>query len=396
MPFHSQFIGANQYLKSQTKGARYEHEVLQTKRHFVDGKIIIGIDPSKKKLQAVALDPKGIPMGNSFSFKNTYEGFNEELWQKARFHHQKPSRKTLSLPSKYPSISGKNSVISCHKGVTVLLVSPMTTKYERKRISRNFSRTDPRDALLVANAARQGYYHFYREFSPQTEALHRLAITYDKLKKQLVAAKQRLMAQTELIFPELMDLMDIDTDSARYLLSMAMTPQDFKNGSDSRKLQKWPPSQGSIIIIKPSWISRKPRKKASACPWKALAHVAERLTMNVWLQQILVLRIQMNQVLDEMVRLAKQTPWYEILTSIKGISDVSASRFIAENRNLSELPHFKKIQAFAGMSLKIDDSGEYSGNRHITHIGNHRLQGRTLQDDRRNQESRPGGPNPFP
>lgn len=95
--------------------------------------------------------------------------------------------------------------------------------------------------------------------------------------------------------------------------------------------------------------------------------------LNVWLQQILVLRLQLDQVLDEMVRLAKQTPWYTILTSIMGISDISASRFIAENRNLSESPHFKRIQAFADMSLKINDSGEYSGNRHITHIGNPRL-----------------------
>jgi len=74
-----------------------------------------------------------------------------------------------------------------------------------------------------------------------------------------------------------------------------------------------------------------------------------------------------------MVRLSQQTPWFDILKSIKGISDVSASRFIGENRNLAELPHFKKIQAFAGMSLRISESGEYSGNRHITHIGNPRL-----------------------
>jgi hypothetical protein len=79
----------------------------------------------------------------------------------------------------------KLSYILTQKEFTVLLINPMTTKYERRRISRNFSRTDPRDALLVANAARQGYYHIYRTFHPETEALHRLAITYDKLKKQL-------------------------------------------------------------------------------------------------------------------------------------------------------------------------------------------------------------------
>jgi len=233
----------------------------------------------------------------------------------------------------------------------------MTTKYERKRISRNFSRTDPRDALLVANAARDGYYHFYREFSPESQALHRLAITYDKLKKQLVTAKQRLLSQTELIFPELLNLMDLDTDSARYLLSMAMTPKDFKEriglneASRMATLSRQHYGHQTVLDLKKS------ADKSIGLPLEGPAHTAERLTMNVWLQQLFVLRLQQNQVLEEMIRLAKQTPWYEILTSIMGISDISASRFIAENRNLSELPHFKKIQAFAGMSLKSEIPG---------------------------------------
>jgi transposase len=347
---------------------------LQTKRHFVDGKIIIGIDPSKKKHQAVVLDPKGIPLGNSFAFKNSYEGFHEELWKKLNSIIKKHSSDKVVFAIECSiNFWQKLSFFLSHKGFTVLLVSPMTTKYERKRISRNFSRTDPRDALLVANAARQGYYHFYREFPPETEALHRLAITYDKLKKQLVTAKQRLLSQINLIFPEFMNVMDIDTDSARYLLSMAMTPQDFKTKINLNEASKMATFSRQHYGHQTVFDLRKSAEKSIGLPLVGPAYVAERLTMNLWLQQIFVLKIQMNLVLDEMVRLSKQTPWFEILTSIKGISVISASRFIAENKNLAEFPHFKKIQAFAGTSLRISESGEYSGNRHITHIGNHRL-----------------------
>jgi len=347
---------------------------LQTKRHFVDGKIIIGIDPSKKKFQAVVLDPKGIPAGNTFSFKNTYEGYHIELWQKLdSIIKKQPTEKVVFAIEASINFWQKLCFFLSKRGYSVLMISPMTTKHERRRISRNFSRTDPRDALLVANAARQGYYHFYRVFSPQTEALHRLSITYDKLKKQLVTAKQRLLAQNDLIFPEFMDVMDLDTDSARYLLSMAMTPDDFKNRIHFKEASKMATLSRQHFNHQTVLDLKKTAEKSIGLPLEGAAHVAERLTMNLWIQQILVMRTQMNLVLDEMVRLSKQTPWFEILTSIKGISDISASRFIAENRNLSELPHFKKIQAFAGMSLKIDDSGEYSGNRHITHIGNHRL-----------------------
>jgi transposase len=313
-------------------------------------------------------------LGNSFSFQSTYEGFNQELWRKLKsiVNDLSPDTAVFAIEASI-NFWQKLSYFLKHKGFTVLLVNPMTTKYERKRFSRNFSRTDPRDALMVANAARDGYYHFYREFSPESEALHRLAITYDKLKKQLVTAKQRLLSQTELIFPEIRDVMDLDTDSARYLLSMAMTPQDFKTkigtAEASRMAVLSRRHYGAETVLE----LKKTADQSIGIPLPGPFYGAERLTMNVWLQQILVLRLQLNQILDEMVRLAKQTPWYSILTSLMGISDISASRFIAENRNLSESPHFKKIQAFAGMSLKINESGEYSGNRHITHIGNSRL-----------------------
>lgn len=349
-------------------------KTLQTKRHLIDGKLIIGIDPSKKKHQAVVLDPKGIPLGNTFSFQSTYEGFNEELWRKLSLIVKDYSPETLVF-SIEASVNfwQKLGYFLNHKGFTVLLVNPMTTKYERKRFSRNFSRTDPRDALMVANATKAGYFHFYKEFSPESEAMHRLAITYDKLRKQLVTAKQRLLSQTELIFPEIRNVMDLDTDSARFLLSKAMTPQDFKTEIGPAEASRMEVFSRRHYGVQTVLELKKNADRSIGIPLPGPFYGAERLTMNVWLQQILVLRLQLDQVLDEMVRLAKQTPWYSILTSVMGISDISASRFIAENRNLSESPHFKRIQAFAGLSLKIDDSGEYSGNRHITNIGNSRL-----------------------
>jgi len=132
------------------------------------------------------LDPKGIPAGNTFSFKNTYEGYHIELWQKLdSIIKKQPTEKVVFAIEASINFWQKLCFFLSQRGYSVLMISPMTTKHERRRISRNFSRTDPRDALLVANAARQGYYHFYRVFSPQTEALHRLSITYDKLKNSL-------------------------------------------------------------------------------------------------------------------------------------------------------------------------------------------------------------------
>ncbi|MEW6508892.1 MAG: transposase [Bacteroidota bacterium] len=51
------------------------------------------------------------------------------------------------------------------KGFTVLMVSPLFTHHERPKINNNFSRTDPKDALAVANCTRQGYFNFYKSFT---------------------------------------------------------------------------------------------------------------------------------------------------------------------------------------------------------------------------------------
>lgn len=49
---------------------------LETKRHYISDKFVVGIDPAKEKHQAMVLDPKGIPVGRSFSFQNSANGFH--------------------------------------------------------------------------------------------------------------------------------------------------------------------------------------------------------------------------------------------------------------------------------------------------------------------------------
>ena len=103
-------------------------------------------------------------------------------------------------------------------GYSVLLVSPLSTKHTRPVMNHDFFKTDPKDALIIANNARDGYFDYYREFTPQTNAMHRLSITYCKLNKNLTQSKLRLRAELKQISPEFMTVLAPDTNSALYLL----------------------------------------------------------------------------------------------------------------------------------------------------------------------------------
>lgn len=349
-------------------------KVIEEKRHFVHNKIIIGIDPAKRNYQSMVINELGIPYCKSFTFNNTFKGFNEELWFKlSKILKEIDPQKVVFAVEISINLWQKLCHFLHKKGFTVLMVSPLYTKHERPKMDNTYSKTDPKDALAIANCARQGYFNFYKEYSNSSEAMHRLSITYDKLKKHMTQIKQRIRSQVELIFPELPIAVDIDTDTARELLRRYLSPKEFIKMniySETTIIEKVSQRQHGLKTLKR--IQEVAANSIGVTVSDDLLF-AEKLTMLTWLNQYQLLKEQMKLVLDKLIEIAEESPMFAILTSLKGISGITASRFIAELRDPMLFTNYKQIETFAGMSLKLSQSGKYTGYRRITHIGNHRL-----------------------
>ena len=351
-----------------------KNQKAQKKRHFIDGKIIVGIDPAKDKHQAIMISDKGDPLGSSFTIKHSYFGFHISLFKKLkeRINDVDPEQVVFAVEISI-NFWQKLCQFLHQKGFTVLMISPLATKHERPKMSRSFSKTDPKDALAIANIARQGYFNFYKAYSEQVQAMHRYSLTYDKITKDIKRIKQRIRAQVELLFPEFSDVVGLDTDTARHLLSRFISNDDFLNinlFTEVIEVRKKSRNQYDLKHLKE--LKQKARESIGLSI-KNEAHLAERLTMTAWLETLETLFKQRDIILNELVNLAQQSSFFEIITSIKGISKISAARFMAETRELGEFNHAKQIEVLAGTNLKLSDSGRYSGYRRITHIGNHRL-----------------------
>jgi transposase len=349
-------------------------KLIEEKRHFVHNKIIIGIDPAKHNHQAMVINELGIPYCKSFSFNNTFNGFNEELWLKlSKVLKEIDPQKVVFAVEVSINLWQKLCHFLNKKGFNVLMVSPLYTKHERPKMDNTYSKSDPKDALAVANCARQGYFNFYKEYSNSSDAMHRLSITYDKLKKHMAQTKQRIRSQVELIFPELQSAVDIDTDTSRELLRRYLAPCEFLNMniySETIIIEKVSQKQHGLKTLK------RIQEAAVNSIGISLSDdllFSEKLTMITWLNQFQLLKEQMKLVLDKLIELAEQSPLFPILKSLKGISDITASRFIAELRDPLLFTNYKQIESFAGTNLKLSQSGKFTGYRRITHIGNHRL-----------------------
>jgi hypothetical protein len=63
------------------------------------------------------------------------------------------------------------------EGYTVVMVSTSTTHLSRPMAHHDFSRTDPKDAQLVASNALSGNFDLYQEYSASANGMHLLGIT---------------------------------------------------------------------------------------------------------------------------------------------------------------------------------------------------------------------------
>lgn len=82
-------------------------------------------------------------------------------------------------------------------------------------------------------------------------------------------------------------------------------------------------------------------------------------------QELLRLSAQRKGVLDNMIQLAQTLPEYEVLLSIPGIAETTATSIIGELGDVRRFKSSNQINVFIGMDLRRYQSGDYLAQEHI-------------------------------
>ena len=351
-----------------------KYQALQAKRKFIANRFVVGIDPSKKKHQAVVLDPQGLQL-RMFTFATSAQGFRQELWKRMT-----GAIPTAALPETVFAIETACNLWQTlayylhSQNYKVVLVSPLTTHRARPMINHDFSRTDPKDGLLVASNTRDGYFDFYKSYSPTISAMHELSMDYSKLRRNMLQQRARMRASLEHVFPEFFDVVRLNTATARHLLRDYFLPEHYlrldldKVGQEIAKISQ---SQYGVETLKRL---QELARTTIGIPKQGAEVMVVRSMVNTWLTLEKQFQTPMEDTLTLLLGLARQIPAFELLTSLKGInSETLAALFLAETRDLSFYRHYKQIEKLAGYNLKQSQSGQYVGSRRISHLGNRRL-----------------------
>ncbi|HEM2723329.1 TPA: IS110 family transposase, partial [Streptococcus suis] len=106
----------------------------------------------------------------------------------------------------------------------------------------------------------------------------------------------------------------------------------------------------------------------SYCAVKKTSPILEEV--RYYAKELLRLSEQRQAVLDEMVELAQPLPEYDILLSIPGIAETTATSIIGELGDIRRFQSANQINAFIGIDLRHYESGNFLAKEHITKRGN--------------------------
>ena len=106
----------------------------------------------------------------------------------------------------------------------------------------------------------------------------------------------------------------------------------------------------------------------SYCAVKKTSPMMEEV--RYYAQELLRLSERRQVVLNNMVALVQPLPEYDILWSIPGIAETTATSIIGELEDIRRFQSTNQINAFIGIDLRHYESGNFLAKEHITKRGN--------------------------
>ncbi|MEE2180917.1 IS110 family transposase [Klebsiella pneumoniae] len=204
------------------------------------------------------------------------------------------------------------------------------------------------------------------------QELRDLSRFYQNLTEDIVRTKNRLHKVLQVTFPEMENILSTPTREQYWNLVMTFPYKDFVlELSKDELLEGIRQSTSKRISDKRvAYLAQKLAALAnqSYCAVKKNSPILEEI--RYYAKELLRLSEQRQAVLEQMVELAQPLPEYEILLSIPGIAETTATSMIGELGDIRRFQSANQINAFIGIDLRHYESGNFLAKEHITKHGN--------------------------
>ena len=315
-----------------------------------------GIDIAKHKHEASVINEAGISLLESISFLNTQEGCEKLL---SLFERLSVSVDALLIGMEATGhywLSVYSFLLE--KGYDVKVINPIQSEAFRKMYIRQ-TKNDSRDSFIIAQIMRFGQFSTTTLSEESIVAMRQLSRYRLSLVDACADCKRRVVALLDQVFPEYENLFsDTFGSSSREVLSNYPTPEDMLNVSTEKLadlLSK--ASHGRFGQNKAEEL-----KAAAASSFGvSFARDAFAFQIKQLIEQISFLENQIEELEKQISMLLVQTGSF--ITTIPGIGDTLGAIILSEIGDIHRFDEPGKLVAFAGLDVRVTQSGEFSGTR---------------------------------
>lgn len=329
--------------------------------------VIVGVDVAKRRHWATILNRDGFSLSQPFRFQNTRDGF---LRLRARVEAAKQHTGcTRVVVGVEPSGHYWKPLawFLKHTGYEVVLVNPYHVKRSKEIEDNSPTKSDQKDAGLIADLVRQGKYMSCILPKPVYADLRNLYVARESQRKQMNRALNRLEAWLDEYFPEFMQVFkSITRKAAMWVLEHLPLPDDILGVTVEDLCECLKRASSGRVGMKRAKALRQAAERSIGIT-EGLKGARQRL--QCCLGEVRFYSVQLSLTESKMAEVLEETGFAEVLLSVPGVGMVSAAGLLAEIGDVADYTHHRQLQKLAGLNLTEQSSGERRGKRTISKRG---------------------------
>ena len=331
--------------------------------------IIVGIDVAKEIHWARITDYRGIELIKPFKVYNSIDGFENLVSrvEKIRIEHI-CDQVVIGMEPSGHYWRALGWYLKLHESKPVLVgVNPYHTKQAKELGDNSQTKSDPKDALVIAHLIRGGSY--FDTYLPESEyaELRFLNTERQRLMKQIARANNTLIAMLDEFFPELSGIWsNVTCPTSLELLKTYAFPSDALTASRDKLLEDIRYASHGKEGIK---LMEEMLRAARTSIGVKEGQKAARLRILNLVDELEYFEKKKGVLETELEAVMKKLELGDILQSMLGVGPIISAAFLGEVGDISRFSNWKQVRSLAGLNLVENSSGQHKGDTKVSKRG---------------------------
>lgn len=336
------------------------------KRALVKKILVVGVDIAKRRHVAAAIFPGGETV-KELKFRNDSHGFALLLRRIGVWKQSAGCRDVIVGLESTGHYMDNLAYWLADRGIKLVQVNPLHVKRSKDTLDNSPGKTDPKDALLIADLIAQGKYLTLVLPRGIFAELRQLVGLRRRLIVERTSRLNLLHASIDRIFPEFSRVFkDLSGKTARYILRHFPTPGEvlsFSLDELSGRLKRKCYSRLRVSKVEElqkeaaSSVGIKEGLEGARCMLDDALNKLDQVMMDIW-----AVESRIKSLVDKIDE-------SRILLSVRGLGVITVAVLLSETCGFKHYESAGCVLKLAGLNLYEISSGEHKGARHITKRG---------------------------